>query len=175
MKELADYICSIPDFPSPGIIFRDITPLIESGDGFMRAVVAMAETASGLGPIDKIAAPEARGFIFGAPLAAALGVGFIPIRKPGKLPRETVSVAYTLEYGTDTLQIHKDSVKPGERILLVDDLLATGGTIGACKKLFEEQGAEVVGFSFVIELTDLKGREKLNHRNVFSLITFEGE
>lgn len=175
MKSIADYIRSIPDFPSPGIIFRDITPLIESAEGFSQAVNALAEAAQGLGPIDKIAAPEARGFIFGAPLAAALGVGFVPIRKPGKLPCETVSVSYSLEYGTDELHIHKDSIRQGDRVLILDDLLATGGTIGACRDLIQGQGGVVVGFSFVIELVDLKGRARLNHPQVHSLITFEGE
>ncbi|MDO5565608.1 MAG: adenine phosphoribosyltransferase [Planctomycetia bacterium] len=175
MKSIADYIRSIPDFPSKGIIFRDITPLIENSQGFSQAVTAMAEAARALGPIDKIAAPEARGFIFGAPLAAVLGVGFVPIRKPGKLPCETVSVSYSLEYGTDELHIHKDSICEGDRVLIVDDLLATGGTIDACRNLIQGQGGIVVGFSFAIELVDLKGRAKLNHPQVNSLVTFEGE
>ena len=179
MKQLADYICSIPDFPKPGIIFRDITPLIENADGFSRAVDEMVEKSRSFGPIDKIAAPEARGFIFGAALARQLNAGFVPMRKPGKLPRPTVSTSYALEYGTNELHIHTDSIRKGERILLIDDLLATGGTMLACRKLIEGQGGIVVGCGFVIELTDLHGRDLLcpaaSDFNIFSLITFEGE
>lgn len=174
MKQLVDYVCSIPDFPKPGIIFRDITPLTENADGLARSIDELATKAIALGPFDKVAAPEARGFIFGAALAKQLEVGFISIRKPGKLPRATVSTSYELEYGTSELHIHTDSIRPGERILLLDDLLATGGTILACRKLIESQGGVVVGCGFVIELVDLHGRDKLGD-NVFSLCTFEGE
>lgn len=173
-KQLADYIRSIPDFPKPGILFRDITTLIEDRDGFRLAVGRMVEEAKKFGPIDSVAAPEARGFVFGAPVAAALGAGLILMRKRGKLPRETVAVSYQLEYGTDELHIHRDSIRPGKRILLIDDLLATGGTMAAAKNLIEENGGKVVGCGFVIELVDLGGREKLGGKNVFSLIEFPG-
>ncbi|MDO5554184.1 MAG: adenine phosphoribosyltransferase [Planctomycetia bacterium] len=175
MQNLSQYIRSIPDFPKPGIIFRDITTLIENGDGFHVAVQAMTTAVKDWGPVDKIAAPEARGFVFGAPLAASLGAGLILMRKRGKLPCKTVSTTYELEYGTDELHIHADSIKKGDRILLVDDLLATGGTMDACRRLIEDNGGIVVGFAFVIELTDLAGRQKLGPYPVSSLITFEGE
>ncbi|MDO5580334.1 MAG: adenine phosphoribosyltransferase [Planctomycetia bacterium] len=175
MKTLADYIRSIPDHPKPGIIFRDITPLIESKEGFAESIDQLEKKCRDLGPIDIVAAPEARGFIFGAPLAMRLGAGFVPLRKPGKLPCKTVSVSYSLEYGTDELQMHVDSVKPGDRVLLLDDLLATGGTIEAAGRLIEQNGGTVAGCAFVIELVDLNGRTRLNNRNVISLITFEGE
>lgn len=174
MKQLADYIRSIPDFPKEGILFRDITTLIENKDGFRRAVEELTAKVKTLGRIDKIASPEARGFVFGAPLAAALDAGMILMRKPGKLPCRTVSVTYQLEYGTDELQIHADSIRPGERILIVDDLLATGGTISGAKRLIEQNGGTVVGLAFVIELIDLGGREKLGDAPVFSLIEFPG-
>ncbi|MDO4586861.1 MAG: adenine phosphoribosyltransferase [Planctomycetia bacterium] len=174
MKPLIDYIRSLPDFPKPGIIFRDITPLIENAESFAKTIEELTKAVQSFGKIDKIAAPEARGFIFGAPLSVALNAGLIPVRKPGKLPYKTVSVSYELEYGTDSLEIHEDSIKPGDRVLILDDLLATGGTINACRQLIEQQGGIVVGFAFVIELVDLKGRQKLGE-NVKSLITFEGE
>lgn len=175
MKKLSDYIRSIPDHPKPGIIFRDITPLIENKEGFAEAIHLLETECRKWGPIDIVAAPEARGFIFGAPLAMRLGAGFVPLRKPGKLPCETVSVSYSLEYGSDELHMHADSIKPGDRVLLLDDLLATGGTIEAAARLIEQNGGSVVGTAFVIELVDLKGRDRLNNRNVVSLITFEGE
>ena len=174
MKNLADYIRSIPDFPKPGILFRDITTLIENGEGFRQTIDELTAKAETLGPIDVVAAPEARGFVFGAPLAARLGAGLVLMRKKGKLPRKTVSRRYQLEYGTDEIHIHEDSIKPGRRVLVIDDLLATGGTIDGCCRLIESQGGEVVGVGFVIELSDLGGREKLAGRNVFSLVTFPG-
>jgi len=174
MKPLNEYIRSIPDFPKPGIIFRDITTLIENPEGFRLAVDALAEQARRLGPIDKVASPEARGFIFGAPAAAAIGAGLVLMRKPGKLPCQTISTSYELEYGTDELHIHADSIKPGDRVLLIDDLLATGGTILGAKKLIESAGGIVTGAGFVIELTDLKGREKFGEVPVFSLMEFAG-
>ena len=174
MKELASYIRSIPDFPKPGILFRDITSLIEDPEGFGLAVARLAEEARKLGKIDKVAAPEARGFVFGAPLAKELGAGLVLMRKKGKLPGETVSVTYDLEYGTDEIHIHRDSVKSGDRVLVVDDLLATGGTIDGCCRLLEQEGADIRGIGFVIELVDLGGREKLAGRTVFSLIGFPG-
>lgn len=174
MKPLIEYIRSLPDFPKPGIIFRDITPLIENAESFAKTIEELTIAAESFGKIDKIATPEARGFLFGAPLSVALKAGLVPVRKPGKLPYKTVSVSYELEYGTDSLEIHEDSIKPGDRVLILDDLLATGGTVNACRQLIEQQGGIVVGFAFVIELVDLKGRQKLGE-NVKSLITFEGE
>lgn len=174
MKPLADYIRSIPDFPKPGILFRDITTLIENPDGLRRAVNELVERAKTLGKIDKVASPEARGFVFGAPVAAELGTGLILMRKRGKLPCATVSVSYELEYGTDELHIHTDSIRPGERILIIDDLLATGGTMYGAKNLIEQNGGLVVGVGFVIELIDLGGREKFGDSPVFSLIEFPG-
>ncbi|MBQ3389065.1 MAG: adenine phosphoribosyltransferase [Thermoguttaceae bacterium] len=174
MKNLADYIRSIPDFPKPGILFRDITTLIEDAEGFRRTIDELALQAEKFGPVDKIAAPEARGFIFGAPLALRLGTGLVLIRKKGKLPGKTVSAEYALEYGTDEIFIHEDSVQPGERVLVIDDLLATGGTIDGCCRLLEGQGAKIAAVGFVIELIDLGGREKLSGRNVFSLVPFPG-
>lgn len=174
MKPLADYILSIPDFPKPGILFRDITTLIEDKDGFREAIRQLTAKALSFGKIDKVASPEARGFVFGAPVAAALGAGLILMRKPNKLPRPTVSVGYELEYGTNELHVHVDSIRPGDRVLLIDDLLATGGTMGSAKELITSRGAEVVALGFVIELVDLGGRKKLGTDNVFSLIEFSG-
>lgn len=175
MKQLADYIRSIPDFPKPGIIFRDIVPLIEDPVGFHQTIDALKEGVAGWGKIDKIAVPEARGFIFGSPLAYSLNAGLTLMRKPGKLPFTTVSEEYQLEYGTNTIEMHVDSIKPGERVLLLDDLLATGGTVAACRRLIEKQGGIVVGAAFVIELVDLKGREKFNDIPVFAPVAFKGE
>lgn len=153
-------IRDVPDFPKPGIVFKDITPLLADPRGFEASIQAMAARLEGL-EFDVIAGPEARGFIFGCPLALALGRGFAPIRKKGKLPWDTVEESYALEYGEDTVQMHADAVAPGQRVLLVDDLLATGGTMGACRRLIEKQGADVVAASFVIELGFLGGRDSL--------------
>ena len=158
---LTDYIRSVFDFPIPGIHFRDITPLWENPAAFQESVRQMAEVVKDWGKIDCIAAPEARGFIFAAPLALQLGAGLVPVRKPGKLPYNTVSLSYELEYGQNTIQMHEDAIKPGKRVLLIDDLLATGGTMDACRQLVENQGGEVIGAMFLIELLDLKGREKI--------------
>ncbi len=174
MKDLASYIRSIPDFPKPGILFRDITSLIENPEGFRAALDVLETKAKKFGPIDKIAAPEARGFVFGAPLADRLGAGLVLMRKKGKLPGKTVSAEYQLEYGTDEIHIHEDSIKPGDRVLVIDDLLATGGTVEGCCGLLEKQGAEIAAVGFIIELADLGGREKLAGRNVFALINFPG-
>ena len=174
MKKIADYIRSIPDFPKPGILFRDITSLIENGEGFRQTIDELTAKAETFGPIDVIAAPEARGFVFGAPLAARLGAGLVLMRKKGKLPGKTCSMHYQLEYGTDEIHIHEDSIKPGQRVLVIDDLLATGGTIDGCCRLIESRGGTVAGVGFVIELVDLGGREKLAGRSVFSLVTFPG-
>lgn len=172
--DLSKYIRSIPDFPKKGILFRDITTLIADPAAFAGAVDALAERYKGE-RIDAVAAIESRGFIFGAPLAIKLGVGFIPIRKPGKLPWKTISEEYTLEYGVDKLEIHQDAIKKGQRVLLVDDLIATGGSILAAIRLVERLGGEVVEVAVLIELVDLKGREKIAPKKLFSLIKFEGE
>ena len=175
MEDLTKYIRSIPNVPKPGIIFRDITPLIENKTGFRETIEQLAGAVSVLGRIDKIAAPEARGFIFGAPLALKLGAGFVPLRKRGKLPCKTLSVSYSLEYGTDELHMHEDSLKPGDRVLLFDDLLATGGTANAARQLISKGGGQAIGAAFVIELVDLNGRGNLDDLPVFSLITFKKE
>lgn len=166
-----DYIADVKDFPIEGILFRDITPIMANGAVFKQACGELTEFAKELN-IDVIAGPESRGFIFGCPIANDLEVGFIPIRKPNKLPRETVEVTYSLEYGTNTLCMHKDSVKPGQRVLIVDDLLATGGTVKAAIQLIESLGGVVAGLCFLIELEDLKGRELLKDYKIKSLITY---
>lgn len=169
-------IKTIPDYPLPGIMFRDVTSLIEDGEAFAATIEQFVARYKDQ-KIDKVVGTEARGFIFGAPLAAAIGAGFVPVRKPGKLPRLTIEESYTLEYGTDTLQIHNDAIKEGESVLLMDDLLATGGTAEASVKLIQRLGGKVVEAAFVIELPSLQGAEKLQPLDVphFSLITFEGE
>lgn len=168
---LADYIRSIPDFPKPGILFRDITPLLAAPAALGEAIQRIASRFDG-GRVDVIAAAEARGFIFAAPLALRLGVGFVPVRKPGKLPFDTHAFHYELEYGTDTLEVHKDGIVPGQRVLLVDDLLATGGTMSACCRLVEQCGAQVVGCAFVVELRELEGAGRLAPHEVFSLVQY---
>ncbi len=166
----------IPDYPLPGIIFRDVTSLIENGDAFAATINLFIERYKDKN-IDKVVGTEARGFIFGAPLAAAIGAGFIPVRKPGKLPRDTIQESYELEYGTDILQIHHDAIKEGDTVILVDDLLATGGTAEASVKLIQRSGGIVIESAFVIELPGLKGAKKLDALDVphFSLVEFEGE
>ena len=159
-------------FPKEGISFKDITTLISDGEALKEAVDKMAEFFKDKN-IDLVVGPEARGFIFGVPVAYALGAGFVPVRKPGKLPADTVKVEYDLEYGSDILEIHKDAIKPGLRVAIVDDLLATGGTIAAVTKLVEQVGGEVVGLSFAIELEELKGREKLKDYDVMSLLKYD--
>lgn len=172
--ELKDYIASVPGFPKEGIIFRDITPLLQNGNAFKYAIKKLADYAKDKGAT-VIVGPEARGFMFGCPVAAQLGIGFVPARKPGKLPREVISYDYSLEYGVNTLCIHKDALKKGDKVVIVDDLLATGGTALAAAKLVEKAGAEVLGFAFIIELVDLKGRELLKDYDVLSLMDYEGE
>ena len=171
MKDFKNYIASIKDFPSEGIIFRDITPLMLDGKAFKEACDQMIDFARQVGAT-VVVGPEARGFIFGCPVAYALEIGFAPVRKPGKLPRETVEVNYDLEYGSNTLSLHADAIKKGQRVLIVDDLLATGGTVEATVKLIEKLGGIVVGCAFFIELEDLKGRDKLKNVEVLSLITY---
>ena len=162
----------IEGFPKEGISFKDITTLISDGKAFKEAVNIMRKNLEDRN-IDYIVGPEARGFVFGSAVAYALNVGFIPVRKPGKLPGETVSYEYALEYGTDVLEICEDVLKPGDRVAIVDDLLATGGTINACAKLIESQGAEVVSMQFLMELTDLKGREKNKEYQIDSVMEYD--
>ncbi|CAM4367191.1 adenine phosphoribosyltransferase [Paenibacillus tarimensis] len=166
-----DYIRVIPDFPQPGIRFKDITTLLKDGEAYRSAIEALKEGVKHL-EIDIVAGPEARGFVIGAPLALSLGVGFVPIRKSGKLPGETVEASYDLEYGKDRLAMHKDAISPGQRVLIADDLLATGGTISSTMNLIKSVGGEVAGASFLIELSYLTGRDKLNGIDVFSLVTY---
>ncbi|MFB5268025.1 adenine phosphoribosyltransferase [Paenibacillus enshidis] len=165
------YIRVIPDFPQPGISFKDITTLLNRGDIYRQAIDELRVMVSDL-KIDLIAGPEARGFVIGAPLAYALGVGFVPIRKSGKLPGETVEAGYDLEYGSDKLAMHNDAVKPGQNVLIADDLLATGGTISTSVNLVRQLGGNVAGAAFLIELAELNGRAKLPDVNVFSLMTY---
>lgn len=173
-NNIADYITDIPDYPEEGIIFRDITTVIQNPDGMKMAIDEMTALI-GDTECDLVAGAEARGFIFGAPIAYNLGKGFIPVRKKGKLPRETVSQSYELEYGTAEIEIHKDSIKPGQKVVLVDDLMATGGTMEAAVKLIESLGGEVVKIVFLIELAGLNGREKLEGYDIASVITYEGK
>lgn len=176
----AEYIKSVvktvPDYPKPGILFRDVTSVLEDHKAFSSCISLLLEKYQGMG-FNKIAGTEARGFLFGAPLAIEMGVGFVPVRKPNKLPREVVSESYELEYGTDTLEIHKDAIQPGDKVLLIDDLLATGGTIAASAALIRRLGGEIAHAGFIINLPDLGGREKLTDIGVesFSLCEFEGE
>jgi adenine phosphoribosyltransferase len=161
--DLKKYIASIPDYPVKGILFRDVTPLINDGAAFREAVRQLSEYAA-TRKIDLIASPESRGFIFGCPMATELGIGFVPVRKPNKLPRKTVSASYALEYGTNELFMHADAVKPGQRVLVVDDLLATGGTAAATAEMVEKLGGIVAGCAFVIELDGLPGRKTLEEK-----------
>ncbi len=170
--DLSQYIRDIPDFPKEGIIFKDITPLLASPEGFRAAIDTLATAFSGDG-VTKVLGAEARGFIFGGALAYELGAGFVPARKPGKLPWLTTKTEYELEYGTDALEIHADALTPGDRVLIVDDVLATGGTAAAKKALVDAAGATTVGFAFLIELDFLKGREKLEGAKIVSLIHVE--
>ncbi len=169
--DLAKLIRDVPDFPVKGILFKDITPLVRDPDAFIEAIDRMAEPFRGM-EIDLVAAIESRGFIFGAPIACEFGAGFIPIRKPDKLPADKISASYTLEYGTNTLEMHRDAVQPGQKVLLVDDLLATGGSASAAASLIEQLGGEVVGVAFLIDLTFLNGMEKLEGYTVHSVIQF---
>ncbi len=167
-----DYIRVIPDFPQPGIRFKDITTLLKDGAAYRAVIAEMRDAVKHL-KIDIVAGPEARGFVVGAPLALELGVGFVPIRKSGKLPGETITASYDLEYGKDVLAMHKDAIQPGQRVLIGDDLLATGGTIASSINLVKQLGGEVVGAAFLIELLYLNGREKLGDIDVFSIMTYE--
>ncbi len=169
--DLRDHIRDVPDFPKPGILFKDITPLLAHAGAFRATIDRLAEHFEGRG-IEAVAAAEARGFLFGPPLALRLGLGFIPIRKPGKLPYSTVGVEYALEYGTDRLEVHSDALQPGRRILLLDDVLATGGTMVACRDLVRQAGAVVAAYAFVIELSFLGGRARLEPEEIFSVLTY---
>ena len=174
MKELKDYVRSIPDFPQKGVIFRDVTSVVQDPDGLQMSIDAMQKELEGL-DFDIVVGPESRGFIFGVPLAYNLHKSFVPVRKKGKLPRETVSIDYELEYGTATIEIHKDAIKPGQKVVIVDDLIATGGTIEALVKLIEMLGGEVVKICVLMELKGLEGRKRLADYDVTSVITYEGK
>jgi len=169
---IKDFIAEIQDFPKEGISFKDITPILQEPKAFKYVVSKFTEFGKKVNA-DVVVGPEARGFLFGVPTALDLSVGFVPVRKPGKLPRAVETATYALEYGTDSLCIHKDSIKPGQRVLIVDDLLATGGTLGATIELIERLGAEVVGCAFVIELVGLPGREVLEGHEVLALTQYE--
>ncbi len=174
MVDLKKIIRNIPDFPKPGIVFRDITTLLQDPAALREAVDSIAGHFGGK-KVDVVVGTEARGFIFGPTIAYKLGVGFVPVRKPGKLPYETIEATYELEYGTDSVELHKDAIKPGQRVLMVDDLLATGGTMAACCELVEKLGGRIIGCAFVIELSFLNGRAKLPKYDVFSLVDYESE
>lgn len=174
MKRIEDYVISIPDFPEPGIIFRDITGILRDADGLKLSIDKIQEMLEGV-EFDAVLGLESRGFIFGMPIAYNLHKAFIPVRKKGKLPRETVSAKYDLEYGTAEIEIHKEDLRPGMKVVIIDDLIATGGTVEAAVKLAERLGVEVVKIAFVMELAGLKGRERLAGYDVESVITYEGK
>lgn len=169
--DLKDLIVEVPDFPKPGISFKDITPILQDPVAFQFVIDNLAAAYKD-DDVDLVLGIESRGFLFGAPLALALGKGFIPVRKPGKLPRERISASYALEYGVDALEVHRDAVQGGQKVILVDDVLATGGTIAACTQLVQRLGGEVVGVAFLMELTFLAGREKLGGAHVHSVVQY---
>ena len=169
--DLKNYVATVLDFPKEGIVFRDITPLMNDGEAYKEATDQIVNFAKEHN-IDVVVGPEARGFIFGCPVSYSLGIGFVPVRKPGKLPREVIEYSYDLEYGSNVLCMHKDSIKPGQRVLIIDDLLATGGTIEAVIKLVESLGGIVAGLAFLIELEELKGMEKLKDYPVLTLMKY---
>ncbi len=174
MKKIEEYVRSIPDFPEPGIIFRDVTSILQDADGLHLAIDLMQEKLAGM-DFDVVVGAESRGFIFGTPIAYNLHKPFVLVRKKGKLPCETVSMEYDLEYGSATIEMHKDSIKPGQKVVIIDDLIATGGTIEAAIKLIEQLGGEVVKVVFLMELAGLKGRERLAGYDVESVICYEGK
>ena len=174
MKPLEEYVRSIPDFPEPGIIFRDITSILQDADGLKLAIDSMQKCLDDV-EFDVVVGTESRGFIFGVPIAYNLHKPFVPVRKKGKLPCETISQSYDLEYGSATIEMHKDSIKPGQKVVIIDDLIATGGTIEAAIKLVEQLGGEVVKVVFLMELAGLKGRERLKDYDVESVICYEGK
>ena len=174
MKKLEDYVVSIPDYPEPGIIFRDVTSILQDADGLKLAIDGLQKQLEGL-DFDVIAGTESRGFIFGMPIAYNLHKPFVLVRKAGKLPCETVSRTYDLEYGSATIEMHKDSIKPGQKVVIIDDLIATGGSVEAAIKLVEELGGVVVKVVFLMELAGLKGRERLKGYDVASVIRYDGK
>ena len=174
MKKLEEYVRSIPDFPEPGIIFRDVTSILQDADGLALAIDSIREMVKDL-EYDVVVGPESRGFIFGVPVAYAEHKSFVPIRKKGKLPRETITAKYDLEYGSAEIEIHKDAIKPGQKVVIIDDLIATGGTVEAAAKLVEQLGGEVVKIVFLMELAGLEGRNKLGKYDVASVIRYEGK
>lgn len=174
MKKLEEYVRSIPDFPEEGIIFRDVTSVLQDPDGFALAIDELKKCLEGL-EFDVIVGAESRGFIFGAPLAYHFHKAFVPVRKKGKLPCETIEMSYDLEYGSATIEMHKDSIRPGQKVVLIDDLIATGGTIEAAAKLVEQLGGEVVKICFLMELAGLNGRERLSGYEVESVIVYPGK
>lgn len=174
MKKLEEYVRSIPDFPEPGIIFRDVTSILQDADGLKLAIDSLQGLLEGL-DFDVVVGTESRGFIFGVPVAYNLHKPFVPVRKKGKLPCETVEASYELEYGSAGIEMHRDSIKPGDRVVLVDDLIATGGTIEACARMVEGLGGEVVRMIFVMELAGLNGRDRLKKYDVASVIRYEGK
>ena len=174
MKKLEEYVKSIPDFPEKGIIFRDVTSVLQDADGLHMAIDQMQKKLEGV-DFDIVLGPESRGFIFGVPIAYNMHKAFVPVRKKGKLPRATISQTYDLEYGTATIEIHKDAIQPGQKVVIIDDLIATGGTTEAIIKMVEELGGEVVRCVFLMELVGLKGREKLNGYDIDSAIIYEGK
>ncbi len=174
MKKVEDYIRSIPDYPEKGIIFRDVTSILQDAEGLHLAIDEMIKLLDGL-DFDVVAGTESRGFIFGMPIAYTLNKPFVLVRKAGKLPCETVSKSYDLEYGSATIEIHKDAIKPGQKVVLIDDLIATGGTIEAAAQLVEELGGEVVKIAFLMELAGLHGRDRLAKYDVASVVTYEGK
>ena len=174
MKTVKDYVLTIPDFPEPGIMFRDLTSVLQDADGFQLAIDEILNLLDGV-DFDVIAGAESRGFILGAPLAYQLHKPFVPIRKQGKLPRDVVWQEYELEYGSAVIEMHRDAIKPGQKVVLIDDLLATGGTMAACAKLVEEVGGEVVSVLFLMELEGLNGRSKLTGYDVRSVVSYEGK
>lgn len=174
MKKLEDYVRSIPDFPEPGIIFRDVTSVLQEADGLQLSIDGIMDKLKGV-DFDVVVGPESRGFIFGVPVAYNMKKGFVPVRKKGKLPCETLSMEYDLEYGSAVIEMHKDSIKPGQKVVIIDDLIATGGTIEAITKLVEQLGGEVVKIVFLMELAGLDGRKKLAKYDVDSVIRYEGK
>ncbi len=174
MKTIEEYVRSIPDFPEPGVIFRDVTSVLQDAEGLKLAIDSMQAALDGV-EVDVIVGLESRGFIFGMPIAYNLNKPFIPVRKKGKLPCETVSMSYELEYGTAEIEIHKDAIKPGQKVVIIDDLIATGGTVEAAAKLIEQLGGEVVKVVFLMELAGLNGRKKLEGYDVTSVICYEGK
>ena len=174
MKKLEDYVRSIPDFPEPGIIFRDVTSVLQEADGLQLSINGIMDKLKDV-DFDVVVGPESRGFIFGVPVAYNMKKAFVPVRKKGKLPCETISMEYDLEYGSAVIEMHKDSIKPGQKVVIIDDLIATGGTIEAITKLVEQLGLEIVKIVFLMELAGLDGRKKLAKYDVDSVIRYEGK